>query len=285
MSELVIRHARPGDRDDVFSISATVWEGNDYVPSVWDSWIAQHEAEGMLLVGELEGRVVAIQHLEFQPGDVVWLEGIRVHRDFRGRGFAARLLADALERIAAGRFRVARLSTSSENEASMSVVRRAGFRELARYHAFTAPALEDSAPTQGVEPTSPSDADLERARRLIGQPDTLQVVAGWTVMDVPQQMAVTDFPVALKVNSSDSFGLTLGSERRQRNRLAMAFIGGDAEAIALLGREMRRLAHRRELEAVNGMLRRTPQVEDGLNRAGYELRDEHSMLLFERSLR
>ncbi len=54
----VVRPARPEDRGDMEAICAQVWEGRDYVPEVWDAWLA--DPHGQLSVVELRGRVVAL---------------------------------------------------------------------------------------------------------------------------------------------------------------------------------------------------------------------------------
>ena len=96
MSPLVVRPAARSDREAVFEISATVWDGHDYLPKVWDIWLQESKDQGFLLVGEVDEKVVAVQHTAIQPMGVAWMEGIRVHPDYRQRGFAAELLRRAL---------------------------------------------------------------------------------------------------------------------------------------------------------------------------------------------
>ena len=77
------------DRAAMLDICATVWDGDDYLPRYFDRWVAA--AGGQFTALELEGRVVALAKFSrLAPGEY-WLEGIRVHADFRGQGLAAAL--------------------------------------------------------------------------------------------------------------------------------------------------------------------------------------------------
>ena len=57
-TELTIRPARPDDRPAMERICAHTWDWGDYVPEVWDDWLAQGGGMGVI-VGELAGRVGA----------------------------------------------------------------------------------------------------------------------------------------------------------------------------------------------------------------------------------
>ncbi len=56
----MIRAARPEDRADMERICAHTWDDGDYIPYVWDEWLADPQA--VLLAGELEGRMVALRN-------------------------------------------------------------------------------------------------------------------------------------------------------------------------------------------------------------------------------
>ena len=75
------------DRPAVLAICATVWDGDDYLPHVFDEWLAAPNAHFNGL--ELDDRLVAIARLRRFAYGEYWLEAIRVHGDYRGRGLAA----------------------------------------------------------------------------------------------------------------------------------------------------------------------------------------------------
>ena len=79
---LEVRDARPEDRDAVFAFCARTWgDDGDYVPDVWDSWLA--DATGVMLVGVADGRPVALSRINMIAPDEAWIEGLRVAPDMR----------------------------------------------------------------------------------------------------------------------------------------------------------------------------------------------------------
>ncbi|HEV3313268.1 MAG TPA: GNAT family N-acetyltransferase, partial [Chloroflexota bacterium] len=133
MLDLTIRRARAEDKQAVMDISSTVWQGDDYIPRVWDWWIEEDEQCGFLITGESESRVVAVQHTSLQPESVAWMEGIRVHPDYRNRGIGNRMLEYALRQARERGCTRARLSTAQVNVASSTIATAHEFREIAQF--------------------------------------------------------------------------------------------------------------------------------------------------------
>src|SRR2546430_2435895 len=74
--DLQLRPVRPADRERIIEITKDVWEGRDYIPRVFDSWVA--DAGASFQAAEIEGVVVGVQRLRpYAPG-LVWYEGLRV---------------------------------------------------------------------------------------------------------------------------------------------------------------------------------------------------------------
>jgi GNAT superfamily N-acetyltransferase len=123
---MYIRPARAADRDAVFEMVSTVWDGNDYVPEVWDDWLA--DTSGPLLVGELAGRLVALTKLSaLGPGED-WFHGTRVDPTYRGRGFARALLSHCVALSRERRARTLRFLTDDENTPMHRAGESTGFR-------------------------------------------------------------------------------------------------------------------------------------------------------------
>lgn len=73
----------------MLELTKTIWEGEDYVPQVWDDWLA--DPHGQLSVAEIGGRVVGLGKLtRLAPGEW-WLEGLRVDPQWQGRGIGRAL--------------------------------------------------------------------------------------------------------------------------------------------------------------------------------------------------
>lgn len=86
---IVCRPALPKDTQDVMHLTSLIWEGEDYVPHVWKEWLSDYE--GTLAVAEYGGRVVGLGKLSLLAPGQWWLEGLRVHPEFQGRGFGIHL--------------------------------------------------------------------------------------------------------------------------------------------------------------------------------------------------
>jgi ribosomal protein S18 acetylase RimI-like enzyme len=98
---LKIRHATKSDKGEVLRFCVNTFEWGDYIDQVWDLWYS--DRNGVLLVAEDDeeynihskerSSVIAVSHASLCPNNNnVWLEGIRVHSNFRHRSVATHLL-------------------------------------------------------------------------------------------------------------------------------------------------------------------------------------------------
>jgi RimJ/RimL family protein N-acetyltransferase len=126
-----IRKLRNADRDDIMEISKHVWEGHDYVPSVINQWLKDSKSHSYGV--EIDGHVVALGNLRLiEDGRIGWMEGLRVHPEFRGRGFATDITRHIVKTAEHLRVERLRYTTSDENAASLKLAKMAGFSRLLR---------------------------------------------------------------------------------------------------------------------------------------------------------
>ncbi|MCB5261857.1 MAG: GNAT family N-acetyltransferase [Candidatus Cloacimonetes bacterium] len=97
LEDCLVRLARPQDRKDLIAISRGIWAGTDYLPQVVDRWLN----EDWFFVCEYQGRVLACLKLTLLPDNVLWFEGLRVHRRWQGKGIA-RFMNTEIFRFASG---------------------------------------------------------------------------------------------------------------------------------------------------------------------------------------
>jgi GNAT superfamily N-acetyltransferase len=114
------------DYDQVKVLCETIWEGNDYIPETFPTWISNSLARtiGLFEADEL----VAIGNFEKIPETKIgWVQGLRVKDGHREKGYAT-VVAKALIEIAKD-FGTQHLwyVTSSRNEGSIKVAERCGF--------------------------------------------------------------------------------------------------------------------------------------------------------------
>src|SRR6266571_3992982 len=123
-----IQKATAVDKAPILEISKKIWNGHDYLPEVWDDWLA--DTDGRLIVATVNGRTVGVAHATLQTPDVAWLEGVRVHEQYRGHGIAGKLNKVLIEWARKRHARVARLCTGSSNQASKKHLERIHFPAL-----------------------------------------------------------------------------------------------------------------------------------------------------------
>ena len=144
---LVCRPALPKDTPDVLELTRTIWDGHDYLPAVWDDWLRDYD--GMLAVAEYGGRVVGTMKLtRLAPGEW-WLEGLRVHPQYQGRGFASHMqdyILDVWQRLGVG---IIRLATGSSRKAVHRLSERTGFQKIGEITAFAAETITPATEMRG----------------------------------------------------------------------------------------------------------------------------------------
>jgi len=125
----LIRKVVASDREDIAGISSKIWGGHDYLPSVIDEWLASPKCHTYGI--ETEGRIVAIGNLRLVDRNKTgWMEGLRVHPDYRRRGYADMLTRHFLSLGKALTVQRLRYTTGGNNRASLKLAKNAGFKRL-----------------------------------------------------------------------------------------------------------------------------------------------------------
>ena len=139
------------------------WGGHDYVPSVWDEWL--RDKGGKMFVVEVDGKLVGMNRVRLLKDGTGWLEGVRIHPDFRGKGLASLLGERSMKYASNLGVSTFRLTSSSRNRAARRQVAKMGFSEVARFDVFRARTKSSLLRGGGVDRLSPSD--LSKALRVI----------------------------------------------------------------------------------------------------------------------
>jgi GNAT superfamily N-acetyltransferase len=85
-----IRLLRESDREDILEIARHTWEGHDYLPYSFDTWLNDRNSHTAGV--EHDSHVIALANLRvIENGRTGWMEGLRVHPDYRGKGLASLL--------------------------------------------------------------------------------------------------------------------------------------------------------------------------------------------------
>ncbi|HNX38241.1 MAG TPA: GNAT family N-acetyltransferase [Candidatus Cloacimonadota bacterium] len=134
LNNCTIRLARPSDTADLEAIARTIWDGTDYLPRIMDRWIS----EPWFFVCVYEGKVIACIKLSLFPDNVLWIEGLRVHRRFQGKGIATLLnrhiFRFATELKARNPELAFEFCTYYKNAESLHMTEKMGFRIVKRFY-------------------------------------------------------------------------------------------------------------------------------------------------------
>ncbi len=149
-----IREARPEDKPSIEEIAKLTWGGEDYLAGVFDDWLK----DGGFYVLELDGKVIGTAKMTLLPNGVGWLEGLRVHPDYRGRGygrFIQNFMLDLGEKLAEkGKIEALEFATYFLNRESIAMARKDRFSVIAKFFNLRA-KVED------FQPEEPEQVELE----------------------------------------------------------------------------------------------------------------------------
>ena len=165
LSKLIVRPLTAGDRPRVMEISSEIWDGEDYVPGVFDHWLAESggEAAGV----SLNGHLIAFAHRTWLHPGVAWFEGIRADASFRGHGAGRALTEHLIEGARKDGAKRICLSTYIDNEASIHIIEAYGFSRVASFA-----LLEKEIPSTLAG--QPQDGRIEE----VGEGEAIPFIAG-----------------------------------------------------------------------------------------------------------
>ena len=88
--ELEFRKLEHEDYDQVYDICKDIWEGTDYLPQIFHKWV---DDKGLFLaaIDKDKNKIVGVDKYSILYDGSGWLEGLRVHKDYRGLKIGKRL--------------------------------------------------------------------------------------------------------------------------------------------------------------------------------------------------
>jgi GNAT superfamily N-acetyltransferase len=266
----MIRKANAADKAPILEISKNIWGGHDYLPEVWDDWLA--DKKGRLIVATVNGRTVGVAHASLQTRDVAWLEGVRVHEKYRGFGIAGKLNSALVEWARKHGARVARLCTGSSNQASRKHLKKIGFPVLQTFQRLDL--------TRGLR-TKPSGVSIPKRfpehlwNWLSTRPSFVENHAmysdGWTWYPLTKQvlrrlMAHGRVLVTSKNGETGSCCIFIDEEKF----LTMGFVARERTRVMKLVRMLRFLMFRKKRERLRVLLPSRSPLVRVMIRSGFE---------------
>jgi GNAT superfamily N-acetyltransferase len=249
---IVIRLVRSDDRERLGRALSRVWDGNDYIPLVFDRWVR----DGGFYLAVRGRRIVGCGKVtEFAP-DELWLEGLRVDPRLHGRGFGTdvsrRIILAALDR----RPRSLRFATGETNRASLAIVKHQAFRLIARPQLFNGvppPAADGPEP---VRPRVDEVLDYLRASEELRLNRGL-LARGWLFRELDRRYTVELFRAGATRGVRQGKKLTgllvMQPQRRDERNIDICHVSGSARAQEVLRRFVGRCAAARGSQALRAM--------------------------------
>lgn len=92
---IIYRKLTHDDYEDIADLSKDIWEGTDYLPKVFHKWV---DDKGIFLgaIDSDRNKVAAVAKLSMLSDGSGWLEGLRVHIDYRGQKLAKKITEQLL---------------------------------------------------------------------------------------------------------------------------------------------------------------------------------------------
>lgn len=274
----VIRAAQPRDKRPVRALLGRIWP-DDYIPEFFDEWV--RDRKGRCWVAVEDRAVVGIAKLTLSANGEAWLHGLRVDPEHRRRGIATALLDHRLARARRLGARVARLDTSEDNVAVQRLMRRYGFRRIARVGHYAAPA------SAGARPRIATPRDVGAAWRLLRSQHAL-LHQGHFVRTVRRDdvvRAIREGRCHLIRPSDDASAVAIVDQilgHRRGSRFFVEVVTGTPSGMRALLRALRAEAKARRFGRV---LIAAPATQWLAARdAGYRRRWPETMFVFERRL-
>jgi N-acetylglutamate synthase-like GNAT family acetyltransferase len=138
---LRFRIARKSDRDDIMSFCNYTFSWGDYIAQVWDLWYV--DPNGKLFVADLgiekkrknkTKSAIAVSHVALCPNKkLIWLEGIRVHPNYRCSKVATQLIRKMLLYGKKQGAKEASAIIAVNNIASQHMIKKNGFEVVSKW--------------------------------------------------------------------------------------------------------------------------------------------------------
>lgn len=294
MTRLTLRPARSEDREAVTALCAHIWEGEDYIPDVFDDWVGDETGSFMLLFAD--DTLVGLDKLTELSPDEWWLEGLRVHPDHRGQGLARYLHEAALslaERRGQGTLR---FSTASKNRPVHALATNTGFRAVADFHVARAAATLRPAVTEPnaghFSPATP--AALPEVRAWLARSAHLAAVGGlmeeqWSWMALLprlEELLAAERIAWWESDGKSHAGLVVFSQGNDEGetRFWVNYADVPPKQWTNFWRDLRHLAATRGATSLRAKPPALPAISAALAASGWEIEPDYTMWVYARSL-
>ena len=267
--DLTLRPMRAADRERVMEICRDVWDGHDYLPRVFDEWLA--DAGAAFQAAEVDGVVVGLQRLRPYAQGLVWYEGLRVASTHRRKGLARVMLESAITGAKEQRLREMRLATG--NPDAVPLFESHGFRRLVDARWWRGNRLEGGEPARMPDP-----AEARKMWPALEKSPGIDLYHGVSAdFNGARDIDAAELERLAKVGMLrvGPGGRAIAALREPwGNNLAVAFVAGRGGALRELLMALRFEADTDGLDHVTVTLPRGHPAAEDLSASGYDLAND-----------
>lgn len=170
LPQVICRPATQADQADVTEFCKGIWDGDDYVPQVWEDWL--QDPGGLLAVAEYQGHAIGCSKVSRIATGQWWLEGFRVDPRYQGLKVGSHLHQHVTGWWLENGEGTVRLMTDALNFPVHHLCEKTGYTKTGEVCGYRAVPLEET--TDRFIPVH----DLEDAAAFALQSDALQATNG-----------------------------------------------------------------------------------------------------------
>ncbi|PKL24910.1 MAG: hypothetical protein CVV47_06365 [Spirochaetae bacterium HGW-Spirochaetae-3] len=197
------RPLRASDKDAVLAISAKVWDGDDYLPSSFDSWV--DDGEGIFNGCFVGDKLVGCGRVGFVAPGHAWLEGLRKDLDSGVSGVGRALCLEGLRYLSGvPGLRSIRFSTYVQSAQSIALNEAIGFRRVGTYTIKSKRLPGEPSPGEdagGYVARAATDREAAFRRLESSYPFDGFRIESWKAYPLPDSAALRPDDVLIEVSS------------------------------------------------------------------------------------
>ena len=124
----MIQKIKAEDKTDVLNISSKIWEGDDYIPQIFDEWVK--DSYSIFAGLWVKKKLIAFGKLTFLSPTDIWLEGLRKDPQTKIKGVGKQLTAYYFDFLKGKNISSIRFSTYFGNITSIRFNEKTGFKKV-----------------------------------------------------------------------------------------------------------------------------------------------------------
>ncbi|MFP4050591.1 MAG: GNAT family N-acetyltransferase [Thermoplasmata archaeon] len=285
--EFTIEKITQDDKEEVLELSSHIWEGHDYIPDVFDEWIR----DGGFYCAKLDGKIIAVDKFTEQGNGVIWLEGLRVHPDYQGKGYASKMVNGLMDIVEEHDHSALRFLTTARKEPVKKMAGDHGFEimQVYKYLLIDEERLKEFDEIDLPKIEHVDQIELDKIMDFIVSSEEYddnkeQYMAHWTTYDITEELIKDEIGKGncyLIKDDEKIDSIIFFYYYEAYDTLSIACVGGNKEGIIKLMKKGINLCKENNYSSFT-IKTASKKIIDCAKEAGMEPSDHYDVLLFEK---